>query len=167
MRRLFLVLIALVVIASACGSDSTADIAADPAIDFPAIDDNVGDDGDLLGAGPYPIADLLIEVQPDGTDAGALSYRLACLGDTATLSGDAAPLSAESMCLALDEIPIRTRLINGIPVDQLCTEIYGGPQLATVTGTIDGETIDTTVDRANGCGIDDWDRLLAALLPTA
>ena len=49
----------------------------------------------------------------------------------------------------------------------MCTEIYGGPDVATITGDIDGAPVDTTVDRANGCGIDDWDTVLAGLLPPA
>jgi len=167
MRRFFLVLIAIVIAAAACGSDpdSTADVGADPADN--TVSDDVTDDGDILGAGPYPISDLVIEVQPDGTATGTVSYRLACLGDTATLTGDAAPGPADSMCLALNDDPVRTRLLVGAPTDQLCTEIYGGPQLATITGTLDGEPVATSVDRANGCGIDDWDRLLSVFLPTA
>jgi len=172
---LFLVLITIVVAAAACGSDtdSTPDVGADPsdttnsgdADDTTGPSDDGTDDGDVLGAGPYPISDLIIEVQPDGT--AAVSYRLACLGDTATLTGDTAPSSADSMCLALNDDPVRTRLLAGAPTDQLCTEIYGGPQVATITGTLDGEPVATSVDRANGCGIDDWDRLLSVFLPTA
>lgn len=176
MRRLFLVLITIVTVAAACGSDtdSTTDVGADPTDtsnsnsgDATGPSDDLTDDGDVLGAGPYPIADLIIEVQPDGTAAGTVSYRLACLGDTATLTGDTAPGSADSMCLALNDDPARTRLLAGAPTDQLCTEIYGGPQLATITGTLDGASVATSVDRANGCGIDDWDRLLSVFLPTA
>jgi hypothetical protein len=44
-------------------------------------------------------------------------------------------------------------------VGRICTEIYGGPQLARITGTVAGEPIDVEVARNDGCGIDDWDRL--------
>lgn len=37
-----------------------------------------------------------------------------------------------------------------------CTFIYGGPETATVTGTWQGQKIDTTFSRKNGCEIDRW-----------
>ncbi len=46
-----------------------------------------------------------------------------------------------------------------IPDDAMCTEIYGGPQTATVTGTLRGERIDARFSRSNGCEIARWDRL--------
>ena len=116
-----------------------------------------------LGAGPYPIADITFEV--DAGD-GTTTYRLACLGDTATFTGDTA-LSADQACLALNDLDVRTRLLTDDHLDRMCTEQYGGPQIATVTGTLDDEPVDATIDRANGCGIDDWDRLLTAVLPPA
>ncbi len=52
----------------------------------------------------------------------------------------------------------------GPPADQMCTEIYGGPETAEVTGTLDGASVDAEFHRTNGCGIADWD-LFATLLP--
>jgi LysM repeat protein len=46
---------------------------------------------------------------------------------------------------------------------RLCHEGYGGPQRATITGTIGGRRVKVTIDRADGCGIDDWNRLRALL----
>lgn len=114
--------------------------------------------------GPYPVATLDITVTHPET--GDLSYTISCLGDTATLVGDA-PISAEQACTALADADVRTRLINGAPADQVCTEIYGGPDLATIVSTYNGDTVNTTVERSNGCGIDDWDRLLIDILPPA
>ena len=45
-----------------------------------------------------------------------------------------------------------------------CTQIYGGPQTARVTGTIDGVEVDRRFTRTNGCEIDDY-RRAGALLP--
>ncbi|MCO6007404.1 SSI family serine proteinase inhibitor [Actinoallomurus purpureus] len=42
------------------------------------------------------------------------------------------------------------------PKDQMCTQIYGGPETATVTGTWNGKKIDTTFSRRNGCEIKRW-----------
>ena len=53
-----------------------------------------------------------------------------------------------------------------VPAQTMCTEIYGGPQTATVRGTVDGEAVSATFSRSNGCEIGRWDRL-AALLGSA
>lgn len=44
-----------------------------------------------------------------------------------------------------------------VPPDTRCTEIYGGPQTATVTGTYLGEQVEAEFDRTNGCQISRWD----------
>jgi LysM repeat protein len=44
-----------------------------------------------------------------------------------------------------------------------CEEVYGGPQRATITGTIGARRVALTIDRADGCGIADWNRLLPLL----
>jgi LysM repeat protein len=46
---------------------------------------------------------------------------------------------------------------------RLCADVYGGPQRAHVHGTIGGRRIDVTIDRGDGCGIDDWSDLQALL----
>jgi len=46
---------------------------------------------------------------------------------------------------------------------QACTLVYGGPEKARVTGTLEGETVDVTVTRSDGCGIADYEALFAAL----
>ena len=43
-----------------------------------------------------------------------------------------------------------------------CTLQYGGPEKATVTGTLEGEEVDLQLDRADGCGIADYEALFAA-----
>jgi Subtilisin inhibitor-like len=51
------------------------------------------------------------------------------------------------------------------PLDKTmaCTEIYGGPQTATVTGTYKGSAVHASFARTNGCEIAQWDKLHAAL----
>jgi hypothetical protein len=44
------------------------------------------------------------------------------------------------------------------PKDVACTELYGGPQTATVEGTLDGRPVSTTFTRINGCEIERWSR---------
>jgi hypothetical protein len=189
MRRLLFLLLPLAMIAVSCGDDDAAtDVAGGPSGELP-VDDGTGNGPDdepiaepgdppppdeattgdelPLGAGPYPIADLTFTIHPDGPDGAVVTYRLACLGDTATFTGDSTTLSESAACLALTDGAVRTRVLEGAPADQVCTEIYGGPQLAEIIGTLDGESVSATVDRANGCGINDYDVVLAALLPAA
>jgi hypothetical protein len=47
--------------------------------------------------------------------------------------------------------------------ERACTMVYGGPEQARVTGTLDGERVDVTIDRSNGCGIAAYEALFAAL----
>jgi hypothetical protein len=56
------------------------------------------------------------------------------------------------------------RLVDGPATDVACTEQYGGPDVAHVVGTIDGQAVDTRFHRADGCGIADWD-LVQPILP--
>jgi ABC-type glycerol-3-phosphate transport system substrate-binding protein len=49
--------------------------------------------------------------------------------------------------------------------DVACTEVYGGPETITVTGTLGGVPIETTVGREDGCAIDRYDRLDRVLSP--
>lgn len=49
--------------------------------------------------------------------------------------------------------------------NQACTEIYGGPQTATVRGTLNGAQIQGQFSRANGCEIARWDALTAVFGP--
>ena len=47
--------------------------------------------------------------------------------------------------------------------DEMCTEQYGGPQVATVVGTVDGTEVRARFSRTNGCEIGRWDALAAVL----
>jgi hypothetical protein len=142
--RIALFLVAVLLLA-ACGSDGQSS-------------------GEPLGDGPYPVATLSVTItHPDAIDA---SYTISCLGDTATIVGNG-DIDADEACTNLADEDVRDRLVDGAPPDQICTEIYGGPDEAFFVGTYEGETIGTTIDRVNGCGIDDWDILLDGILPPA
>jgi Subtilisin inhibitor-like len=47
-----------------------------------------------------------------------------------------------------------------VPSDAVCTEIYGGSATATITGTWEGEDVDASYSRTNGCEIARWDPLM-------
>lgn len=53
-----------------------------------------------------------------------------------------------------------------VPPDAMCTEIYGGPQTATVTGTLGGDPVDARFSRTDGCQIARWDKHAALLVET-
>jgi Subtilisin inhibitor-like len=56
------------------------------------------------------------------------------------------------------------RAFRPVPGDMACTELYGGPQLAIVTGHIDGRRVWAKLTRIDGCQIARWDRI-PSLLP--
>jgi hypothetical protein len=45
----------------------------------------------------------------------------------------------------------------------VCTQIYGGPEEAEVVGTLNGEQVNATFSRQNGCEIDRWMRMAGIL----
>jgi hypothetical protein len=47
----------------------------------------------------------------------------------------------------------------------VCTQVWGGPQVARVIGTVKGKRIWTTFTRVNGCEISRWQRVSPWLLP--
>ncbi|GAA3605940.1 SSI family serine proteinase inhibitor [Microlunatus ginsengisoli] len=101
-----------------------------------------------------PTAELTIVVDP-GNGAATTTWRLSC--DPA--GGDHPdPVGA---CQALE--------VNGasalppVPKDRACTMIYGGPERATVTGTMNGAKVKSTFTRTNGCEIDRWSQLVPLL----
>jgi len=45
------------------------------------------------------------------------------------------------------------------PGDTACTTIYGGPEEATIKGTIRGNEIDAAFKRTDGCEISRWEKV--------
>ena len=43
------------------------------------------------------------------------------------------------------------------PTDQACTQQYGGSQEATVTGVVDGRSVEASFSKRDGCEIAAWD----------
>ncbi len=190
MNRLLLLLVTLVVTLTlaACGGDGTTVSTGDGDGDGNGNGDGddptsglsgeeSGDD-DLLPVDPdapiqfgsYPIGELAVEItHPDGS---VQTYVIGCLGDTATLTGDIdtsgdrpGAVTADVMCTRLADPAVQQRLVDGPPADEVCTLQFGSGHKAVLTGRLDDQPIDTEVDRADGCGIADWDGLLADILP--
>lgn len=55
-------------------------------------------------------------------------------------------------------------LFEPTPGNMACTELYGGPQEARVTGSVDGRAVDARFSRKDGCEIARWDAI-ASFVP--
>ncbi len=57
------------------------------------------------------------------------------------------------------------KLVVPVPQGTICTEIYGGPQVARVVGVLEGRRVWARFTRENGCQIARWNRLAPWLFP--
>jgi len=161
---LYLASLALALPLAACGSstDETVDAVQDQ---LPGSDGSDNDGDQPLGGGPYPVGTL--EITITHPDRDVVAYTISCLGDTATITPAIEGLVDSAACEQLADPDVQTLLVEGPPLDRVCTEIYGGPDEATIVGTLDEQAVNTVITRNNGCGIDDWDQTLSAVLPAA
>ncbi|MCR4514838.1 subtilase-type protease inhibitor [Aeromicrobium sp. 50.2.37] len=114
-----------------------------------ASDDDSGTDAEA-GGGSVAATSITIEVRTDA-DAEPTTMTLEC-----DPTGGDHP-QAQEACDALASAG--ADVLEPVPADQACTMIYGGPQTATVKGTVDGADVDATFTRENGCEVDRWERL--------
>jgi hypothetical protein len=95
---------------------------------------------------------LRIAVWPDGPARGnaVRRWRLGCnpLGGNLPHGDKACYLLA---VMARPFAPVRPGTV--------CTQIYGGPEVARVRGRLRGRQVDAVFDRTNGCEIERWDRV--------
>jgi hypothetical protein len=107
------------------------------------------------GGGISQADDLQVHVdRGDGTPAD--TWTLTCAGAVEGTHPDADAACAHLR--AMDE-PFAP-----LPGDIACTEQYGGPQTAHVTGRWGGRSVDLALSRTDGCRIAQWDGL-GPLLP--
>jgi hypothetical protein len=97
-----------------------------------------------------------LELTLDADGDGGKAERTASLTCPGASGPQNARVCAEVVLLTPDDA-------DAVPADMACTEIYGGPDVAVVTGTLEGEAIDTTLTRANGCEIERFDRWVPLL----
>jgi len=97
-----------------------------------------------------PATSLTISVMPNGTEASPVEYTLEC-----DPTGGDHP-KADEACAALEAHP---EALEPVPADTACTMQFGGPQQASITGTLDGEDVTATFNRGGGCEIKRWDDL--------
>lgn len=99
---------------------------------------------------------LHVTVWPNGQGhAPQRTYTLGCAPAGGTLPSRAAA------CRRLSKLEAP---FARTPKNVACTEIYGGPQEASVTGRLRGRSVRATFNRRDGCEIDRWNRV-AFLFP--
>lgn len=95
---------------------------------------------------------LEITVWPEGEAKGNPdSTRLSCdppEGDVPDPAAACALIAAKGAAL-----------FEPTPAGTPCTELYGGPQQARLTGSVLGQNVDSRFSRDNGCEIARWDAI--------
>ncbi|GAA3393286.1 SSI family serine proteinase inhibitor [Streptomyces roseoviridis] len=119
------------------------------------------------GLGPLPPLPLLsapdtltVSIERSGHPDADGTFRLECGDGT---PGGTHP-AAENACKRLDQFAeAGDNPFAPVPEDRMCTQMYGGPATAHVTGSWRGRSIDAHFSRANGCEIDRWENLRPVL----
>ena len=91
------------------------------------------------------LAELVVRVDDDGARGGDAprELRLSCAKPTDS-----------SACGAAAEVSEADLQKN--PGDMACTQVYGGPEEATITGMLRGAAVDASFKRTDGCQIARW-----------
>ena len=119
------------------------------------------------GAQPGETPDVLVPAATDLTvlhdegDGLPVEWTLSCDAPGGPQGDHPDPSGA---CEDLAAVPPGEDPFAPLPDDAVCTEQYGGPQTAAVTGSWRGGQVDATLDRTDGCGISRWDAV-GRLLP--
>jgi hypothetical protein len=93
---------------------------------------------------------LHVTVWPQGVQGPKRSWTLTCAPAGGTLPH---PVTA---CSRLAKL---TRPFRPVPKGTACSAIYGGPQIALVTGRLRGRRVRASFNRHNGCEVDRWNRV--------
>ena len=117
----------------------------------------------LSGAGPAGAARDPVRLTVSftrGSDSRHVAH-LRCTGARSTADGFLRTAGAARVCAHVRRIA--ALLAAPPPKRRACTQIYGGPERALVTGTIGTRRIRRGFHRTNGCGIADWRRAMPLL----
>ena len=131
---------------TACGDDS-----ADPTVAGPSPSPSSSPPSQQP-----PQTSLVITIDA-GDGAAAQDWTLTCDPPGGTHPDPAAA------CAALADID--PDVFQPIAPNQVCTQIYGGPETATMRGSRNGTPLNASFARNNGCEIARWDTI-TPLLPT-
>jgi hypothetical protein len=115
---------------------------------------------DGRAARPAPAVRLTV----DFTRRGGVGHQIAHVQCTAAgnrVDGFLRAVGARRACATARRIA--GLLASGPDPHRACTQIYGGPERALVTGTIGSRRIHRGFSRTNGCGVSDWRRAMPLL----
>ncbi|GHG42933.1 hypothetical protein GCM10012320_06580 [Sinomonas cellulolyticus] len=115
--------------------------------------------GSPSGTPGAPTADLEVVVVRAPGEPGQ-RWTLRCAGGD-PLPGSTHPAAASACAL----VAAHPGLLGPPPKDRVCTQLYGGPDVATVSGTVDGAPVSRQFTRTDGCGVADWAAAQALLGP--
>jgi hypothetical protein len=93
-----------------------------------------------------PTADLQISLSVKGSEQPSKLWTLHCP------AGGTLPNAADA-CTKLANIDDP---FAPVPKGTACTQIYGGPEIASVSGTFNGKPVDTQFSRGDGCELERW-----------
>ncbi|AOT03359.1 SSI family serine proteinase inhibitor [Arthrobacter sp. U41] len=142
----------------------SATLSAPTSTASPSATDTLPPDAETKTPAPSPPAapvtpgpgqgnvELAIMVKPSETGTPA-NFTLVCLDGVP--AAESQHPDAAAGCTALKN---NAALLNPgpRPTDQACTQQYGGPQEATVTGVVDGKAVEASFSLRDGCEIADW-----------
>lgn len=110
--------------------------------------------GDGSGSGTAaPATQLTVRVDPDGDGPEkAKQARISC---------DPGSGGRGSPCAVAEKL--RPADFEPTPDDVACTELFGGPETATISGTLERERVEGRFSRQDGCAIARWEKVSALL----
>ena len=103
------------------------------------------------GGGGGGAIELVVRLDRDGPQGPGIAeeLRVTC-GE-----GD-----ASAACRAAGRL--KPRDFGPVPDNVACTDIFGGPQTARISGTLRGERVSASFSRSDGCEINRWETRGAA-----
>jgi hypothetical protein len=133
--RILLPSVALLALLTGCGSDPSTDAGG------------TSGPGDAPGGSSRTENDLVIDLDP-GDGSAPYNWTLVCAG-----RAEGSHPEPEAACTHLEGLQ---EPFAPLPDDVACTEQYGGPETAHVTGVWRGEPVDLELSRTDGCRIGQW-----------
>jgi hypothetical protein len=105
---------------------------------------------------PTPTGQDELVIMASTGEAAAVTWQLTCSPPQGSHPDPA------TACRVLTEHG--DQALPAVSGDTACTQIYGGPETATITGTWRGRPVNSSFSRVNGCEIARW-TALTGLLP--
>ena len=122
-----------------------------------------GSDADATSTTSAPRQLTIVYTADEG--AQPRTIEVTCDGDATGADAESERINA-AICGAL-ETEAGLAALEQPPDGQACTMIFGGPQKAEISGTVDGSPVETTITRANGCEIARWEALFGGSFTAA